>query len=93
MNTAQRVSRGFHRLGLVVAGAFFIHGMLGGQASADNFPFVGNQLYAWCRMVDTDEDESVKMVSKGLCAGYWVNSCILASAGRGDVGPGRSGFG
>ena len=72
MSAAQRVSRGFHWLGLVLAGAFFIPvvGMLGSQAWADNFPFVGNQLYEWCRVAETDEDESLKMVSKGLCAGY-----------------------
>jgi hypothetical protein len=58
------------RLGIVLAGAFFSVGMLGSQALADNFPFVGNQLYDWCRMADTVQDENVKIVSQGLCAGY-----------------------
>ena len=66
MSTAQRVSQ----LAVVWAGTFFISGMLGSQVSANNFPFGGSQLYDWCRMADTDEDESVKMLSKGLCAGY-----------------------
>ena len=70
MSTAQRVSRGSHRLGIVLAGAFFSVGMLGSQALADNFPFVGNQLYDWCRMADTAQDENVKIVSQRLCAGY-----------------------
>jgi len=78
MSTAQGVSRGFHWLGLVLAGAFFISvvGMLGSQARADNLLFDGNQLYEWCRGSGADEDEGLKedeglrMVSRGLCTGY-----------------------
>ena len=55
---------------------------------ADNFLFAGNQLYDWCRVAGTDE--SLKMVSKGLCAGWQRGSETILTCGRWNYSPAKA---